>query len=200
MSPISPPVPLLLPPLVTMRLYLYLWVYFCFVSKFFCVIFSDSTYNWCYMIFVLLHVRQISDLAHSMSRSICVCVCAQLLHHARLFATPWTIAWQAPLSMGFSRQEYRNGLPCPPSGDLPDPGIKPGCPALQVDTLLLSHWGSPYVHPCCCTWHYFILFYGWLYIYIYIYIYGVYMYTPHLLYPFTFQWTFSLLPHLGCCK
>ena len=40
-------------------------------------------------------------------------------------ATPWTVACQAPLSMGFSRQEYWNGLPCPPPGDLPDPGIEP---------------------------------------------------------------------------
>ena len=41
--------------------------------------------------------------------------------------TPWTLACQAPLSLGFSRQEYRGGLPCPPPGDLPDPGIKPEC-------------------------------------------------------------------------
>ena len=43
----------------------------------------------------------------------------------RLFATPWTIACQAPPSMGFCRQEYWSGLPCPPPGDLPDPGIEP---------------------------------------------------------------------------
>ena len=42
----------------------------------------------------------------------------------RLFATPWTVACQAPLSMGFSRQEYWSGLPCPPPGDLPNPGIE----------------------------------------------------------------------------
>ena len=42
-----------------------------------------------------------------------------------LFVTPWTIARQAPPSIGFSRQEYWSGLPCPPPGDLPDPGIKP---------------------------------------------------------------------------
>ena len=42
-----------------------------------------------------------------------------------LFATPWTVAHQTPLSMGFSRQEYWSGLPCPPPGDLPYPGIKP---------------------------------------------------------------------------
>ena len=45
-------------------------------------------------------------------------------------ATPWTIACQAPLSMGFSRQEYWSGLPFPSPGDLPDPGIEPGSPAL----------------------------------------------------------------------
>ena len=43
----------------------------------------------------------------------------------RLFVTQWTISHQAPLSMGFSRQEYWSGLPCPPPGDLPDPGIEP---------------------------------------------------------------------------
>ena len=46
----------------------------------------------------------------------------------RLFATPWTVTCQAPLSMESSRREYWNGLPCPPPGDLPDPGIKPVSP------------------------------------------------------------------------
>ena len=58
----------------------------------------------------------------------------------------WTVAHQAPLSMGFSRQEYWSGLACFPPGDLPDPGITPMSPAssaLQVDSLPLSHWGSP---------------------------------------------------------
>ena len=53
----------------------------------------------------------------------------------QLFVAPWTIARQAPLSMGFSRQEYWSGLPFPSQRDLPDPGIKPGSPALQVDSL-----------------------------------------------------------------
>ena len=53
----------------------------------------------------------------------------------RLFATPWTVAHQAPLSMGFSRQEYWNGLPFLSPGDLPDPGIEPESPALQADSL-----------------------------------------------------------------
>ena len=46
----------------------------------------------------------------------------------RLFATPWTVAYQVPPSMGFSRQEYWSGLPFPSPGDLPDPGIEPGSP------------------------------------------------------------------------
>ena len=48
--------------------------------------------------------------------------------------TPWTVACQAPLSMGFSRQEYWSGLPFPSPGDLPNPGIEPGSPALQADS------------------------------------------------------------------
>ena len=50
--------------------------------------------------------------------------------------TPWTVACQAPLSIGFSRQEYWSGLPFPSLGDLPDPGIEPGTHALQADSLL----------------------------------------------------------------
>ena len=57
------------------------------------------------------------------------------LSHVRLFATPWTVAYQSPLSMGFSRQEYWSGLPFPSLGDLPDPGIVPGSPALKADAL-----------------------------------------------------------------
>ena len=51
------------------------------------------------------------------------------------FTIPWTVARQAFLSMGFSKSEYWSGLPCPPPGDLPDPGIKLGSPALQADSL-----------------------------------------------------------------
>ena len=59
----------------------------------------------------------------------------KLLSRVSLFATPWTVAYQAPPSMGFSRQECWSGLPFPSPGDLTDPGIKPGSPALQADTL-----------------------------------------------------------------
>ena len=57
-------------------------------------------------------------------------------------ASPWTVAFQAPLSMGFSRQQYWSGLPFPSPGDLPDPGIEPRSPALQADSLPLSYEGS----------------------------------------------------------
>ena len=61
----------------------------------------------------------------------------------RLFVTPRTVACQAPLSMGFSRQEYLRDLPFPSPGDLPNLGIKPGSPTLRAD-YHLSHQGSPY--------------------------------------------------------
>ena len=65
------------------------------------------------------------------------CVC-ESLSHVQLFATPWTVALQAPLSVEFFGQEDWSGLPFPPLGDLPDPGFKPASPvspALQVDSL-----------------------------------------------------------------
>ena len=75
-----------------------------------------------------------------------VYTCAKSLQSC-LFATLWTLAPEAPLeSMGFSKQDYRSGISCPPPGDLLDPGIKPAspvAPALQADSFLLSHWGSP---------------------------------------------------------
>ena len=64
---------------------------------------------------------------------VCILSCVQL------FATLWTIARQAPLSMEFSRQEYWSGLPFPSPGDLPDPGAEPTTPALQAGSLPLSH-------------------------------------------------------------
>ena len=72
------------------------------------------------------------------------CVCAKLLQ------TPWTAALQAPLSMGFSSQEYWSGLPCPPPGNSPKPGIEPVShmsPALAGGSLPLAHPGKPLVLP-----------------------------------------------------
>ena len=72
-----------------------------------------------------------------------MCVLSQLwtwnevksLSRVQIFATPWTVGYQAPLSMEFSRQEYWSGLPFPSPGYLPNPGIEPGSPALQADVL-----------------------------------------------------------------
>ena len=71
-----------------------------------------------------------------------LCVC-QSFSHVLLFATPCTVAFQAPLSREFSRQEYWSGLPVPFPGDLPDPGLEPRSPTLRADSLPLSHQGSP---------------------------------------------------------
>ena len=62
-----------------------------------------------------------------------------------LFVAPWIVAYQAPLSMGFSRQECWSGLPFPSLGDLPDPGIKPKSPASQADALPSEPPGKPIV-------------------------------------------------------
>ena len=64
------------------------------------------------------------------SESVALCVCPCMLSYDQLFATPWTVAHQAPLCMGFSRQEYWSRLPCLPPGDLPKPGMEPESPAL----------------------------------------------------------------------
>ena len=61
------------------------------------------------------------------------------------FVTRWTVAHQSSLSMGFPRQECLNGLPFPSPGNLPDPGIKHISPALQMDSLPLSHQGGFYL-------------------------------------------------------
>ena len=63
--------------------------------------------------------------------------------HVQFFATLWTVTHQAPLSMRFSRQECWSGLPSPPPGDLPDPGIEPASPALEADSLPTEPPGKP---------------------------------------------------------
>ena len=70
----------------------------------------------------------------------------KLLSHVQLFATPWTVAYQAPQTMEFSRQEYWSGLPFRSPGELPNPGIDPGSPALQADALLSE---PPQKVTCC---------------------------------------------------
>ena len=74
-----------------------------------------------------------------------------MVSHVLLFVTAWTVACQALLSMRFSRQEYWSGLSFPSPEDLLDPGIKPGSPVLQADSLPLSH---PVLHKANCLFHY----------------------------------------------
>ena len=74
----------------------------------------------CRLFFILLSMKKLE---------------VKLLSRVRLFATPWTVAHQAPPSMGFSRQEYWSGLPFPSPGDIPDPGIESRSPILEVDSL-----------------------------------------------------------------
>jgi len=85
---------------------------------------------------------------------VCLCVCAKSLQLCpNSLWSLWTAACQVPLSMGFSRQEYWSGLPCPPPGDLPDPGIKPASlPSnlhWQAGSLLLAPPGKPFTCYCC---------------------------------------------------
>ena len=80
-------------------------------------------------------------LAHKSERKM------KSLSRVLLFATPWTVAYQAPPSMEFSRQEYWSGLPYPSPGDLPDPGIEPGSPAFQADALPAEPPGKPWHVP-----------------------------------------------------
>ena len=81
----------------------------------------------------------IPHLCH-FSMNACVCVHEVTSIMSDSFASPWTVAHQAPLFMGFSRQEYWSGLPCPSPGDPPDPGIETRSPTLQVDSFYcLSH-------------------------------------------------------------
>ena len=88
---------------------LYLCLSFCFANRFICTILLDSY----------------------------ICIGGDLVTKSCLtLSTRWTVACQASLSMGFSRQEYWSGLPFPSPGDLPNPGIKPRSPALQADSLL----------------------------------------------------------------
>ena len=107
----------------------------------------------CMCIYIYIYIFMCVCVCLCVCIYICVCVCVYLYEnekkvkvfvasHVWLFVTPWTVACQAPLSMGFPRQEYWSGLPFPSPGDLPDPGIEPRSPTLQADSLPLSYQGS----------------------------------------------------------
>ena len=93
---------------------------------------------------MLLYFSELFESCRQKIRNLSIHMCifskkvkVKSLSRVQLFATPWTVAYQAPPSMGFSRQEYWSGLPFPFPGDLPNPGIEPGSPAWQTDALPL---------------------------------------------------------------
>ena len=102
---------------------------------------------------------------------ICVCAhcCCCWVTQSCLTVTPWTVAPQAPLSMGFSRKECWSGSHALLQGGLPDPGIKLGSPAVQADSLPLSHQGSPcmciYMNKYICVHIYYVHTHIHIYIY-----------------------------------
>ena len=89
---------------------------------------------------VILHSTFFLMLCSNQILESCSCSVAQSF---LTLSTPWAIACQSPLSMGFSRQEYWGGLPFPSPGDLSDPGIEPRSPAMQADSLTTELWGKP---------------------------------------------------------
>ena len=89
--------------------------------------------------FIFLQNKKIPSLGFTSS----MCVCVKSLSRVQLFATLWTVAHQALLSMGYSRQEYWSGLPFPSPRDLPNPGIEPRSSALQADALSSEPPGKP---------------------------------------------------------
>ena len=96
----------------------------------------------------ILQARSLDWVAISFSNAWKWKVKVKSLSCVWLFMAPWTVAYQAPPSMGFSRQEYWSGLPFPSPGDLPETDIKPASPAvptLAVDSLPLSHQGCPHI-------------------------------------------------------
>ena len=117
----------------------------------------------------LFILSQSAGTAMSLSKPDCLvgrsfvllCVCARararahtcMFSHVWLFATPWTVARQAPLSMGFSRQEYWSGLLCPPPGDLPDPGIKSASSALAGKFFITVPPGKPLFYCAYLNFH-----------------------------------------------
>ena len=114
------------------------------------------------------------------------CISAKSLQSCLTLATLWTVAYQAPLPMGFSRQEYWSGLPCPPPGDLPNPGAiltSLAAPALQAVSLLLSHQESPCVCVCVCVC--VLIFYIALYSFVHEHLTGE---SIHNIYQFISLW------------
>ena len=121
-------------------LFRYVWIFFSINVTF--IIFSWLVFKECPSIHLQMHSWPclfclLCFICVCVCVCVCVCLCLCLLHcfsPVQLIVTPWTVAHQAPLSMGFFRQEYWSGLPVPTPEDLPNPGIElasPGFPALE---------------------------------------------------------------------
>ena len=156
---------------IYLHTYTYIFIYIYTCVYIYIYIFIYCIYLYTVYIYIFLQARILEWVAFPFSRKsfqsrdwtqvsriagrfitswatrVCVCSTQSCFSRVQLFATLWTVARQTPLSMGFSRQEYQGGLPCPPPGDPSNPGmepVSPGNPALQADSLPLSHRGSPF--------------------------------------------------------
>ena len=116
---------------------------------------ADMTFLWHLMVLSLLQHNSLTSWHGSVLVRTCLSE-LKSLSCVRLFATLWTVAYQVPLSMGFSRQEYWSGLPYPSPEDLPNPGIEPGSPSLQADALPPGPPGKSKVQ--CLSGHSFSAF------------------------------------------
>ena len=109
--------------------------------------FHKYIYGFRYLFtYLYFHSTYVHSTYYVLRKASCVCVCAELLSRVWLFATPWTVAHQSPLSRGFSKQDYWSGLPCPSPGDLPDSKIEPmslKSPALASEFLATVPPGKP---------------------------------------------------------
>ena len=130
---------------------MYVYIYMLLLSRFSHVQLCDPIDGspWGSPIPWILQARTLEWAAISFSNAWKWKVKVKSLSRVRLLATPWTVAYQAPPPMEFSRREYWSGVPFPSPGDLPNPGIEPRSPALQADVYHLSHqWSHIYIYGC----------------------------------------------------
>ena len=123
------------------------WTYVsCIAGRCFTICATNIVWHFVYYLFIVYrHHFQLLTHAYTICFITAVVIIVFMLSHIWLFVTPWTVACQAPLSMGFFRQEFWSGLPFPPPGDLLHPRIKPMSPVsptLQADSLPAEPLGS----------------------------------------------------------
>ena len=119
---------------------IFLVCHFCIFCILFCIFYYIFFSYYFTIYFLVFSLRIIINI---LMYSLVLIFFFKSLSRLRLFATPWTVAHQAPPSMGFSRQEYWRGLPFPSPGHLPHPGIKPRSPVLEADALTSEPPGKP---------------------------------------------------------